>query len=1359
MPAFTAVGTYVAGTILGLTGTAALVVGTIVATGAAYITSRVINGNPNKGRNAAEGSQGGRIQVPPATNNKIPVVYGNAYVNGTITDARLTNENKTMYYCIVLSETCNNASAAYEIDNVYWNDLRLTTVDSTTNAHKIKDGRKTVDGPGEDFIDTNFIVDNTSLVELRVYAGSTAAADQIFPTQASGNTQNAYAFWPDSDWDNTYEMKGLVFAIVKVNYNGEKGFTGLPNMTFQLDNNINNPADVWYDYMTSSRYGANINSSAIDTTPTTSALAQWRDYCDELITYTPVGGGSTTQKRYTINGVIDTSREVKTNIDIILQNGAAWLSYDVSTGQWTPITKRAATVSEFANALQFSDDNIISGISISSTRLEDLYNKLEVEFYDKYNKDQKAYARLNLPSIQRNPNEPDNQLRMSLDLVNNSVQAELIGQIELRQSRDDLVVEFTTNQYGIQAQAGDVIAITSELYGWAPKYFRVMRVKEQETEDGGLIASIQALEYNSDVYSVEDITEFTTSANIGIGVYAASPNLPLPPAVVIAAIDADSAIPNFQLQIEIPTSGGPFDEIELYYHEGWDEHLIEGTIVPGTGSNGAAVGQGLLTVTATTYGNINPGDRVDLDDDIFVVSQLTNTPASKTFVSGGVPADPTLSRLITLNDVNDLIVGNTLTGTGIPNGSFILEIDAGTNTVRIEDAVTVQAAGTYTVSGGLGTYVVDTSTTLSGSAYLYDIPETDKYKLLKKIVPEGNLATFTNGQIITDVVTNVPANSATYRRWFIIARMGIKKRFGSFSQPGETDYDAGRFPYKPNPSANGGPGVFGDIEIAVETPTTISVVGNNEFITISQTSTSTDVAQNGVRISVESTGTPEPGFGTNLEFEIESAPGVKKLAGVVQCQLTDVTTDAEDAKMIIALMTDGDYIPVPQLTLENNGNLTITGDLRVNGNDIKASDGTTALTLADSTGNVTVAGDLTVSGSNINTGVGNIIQIDRTSSSTNSSAIALKLRSTSTGTPLVGFGTALVFENQTATSNFEPAGYIKVDSTDITAGSENFVMKFGLMQNGSPFEEKMSLSDNGDLTITGTNLKTDETTFNIETTSGDTQTLNIGCNTLDNNSTKTINIGNGSVFSTNTSTIINLGVDDSGLNSEAGSINCYQQLAAYTGLRFYTSNEVNYIQFDTSASSTSDQIYKLPTAYPAANGYILSSLMDGTLSWIVNNTGDVVGPGSSTDNAIARFDSTTGKLLKNSGVTIDNINNIAGAVDVAATSLTISALSTRTSGQTTTTSTSEIALVATGRTSMKVVINIKDNVTNAVHICEALLIEQDATTALLAVYGEMYSSTSLASFSADVSGGNVRLLVTPASTNSTTFTYLRDSLG
>lgn len=41
-----------------------------------------------------------------------------------------------------------------------------------------------------------------------------------------------------------------------------------------------------------------------------------------------------------------------------------------------------------------------------------------------------------------------------------------------------------------------------------------------------------------------------------------------------------------------------------------------------------------------------------------------------------------------------------------------------------------------------------------------------------------------------------------------------------------------------------------------------------------------------------------------------------------------------------------------------------------------------------------------------------------------------------------------------------------------------------------------------------------------------------------------------------------------------------------------------------------------------------------------SGTGDVIWPASSTDNAIARYDSTTGKLIQNSGVLIDDNNNV-----------------------------------------------------------------------------------------------------------------------
>jgi hypothetical protein len=51
--------------------------------------------------------------------------------------------------------------------------------------------------------------------------------------------------------------------------------------------------------------------------------------------------------------------------------------------------------------------------------------------------------------------------------------------------------------------------------------------------------------------------------------------------------------------------------------------------------------------------------------------------------------------------------------------------------------------------------------------------------------------------------------------------------------------------------------------------------------------------------------------------------------------------------------------------------------------------------------------------------------------------------------------------------------------------------------------------------------------------------------------------------------------------------------------------------------------------------------------------GDVVGPASATDNAIARYNLTTGKLIQNSGVIIDDSNNVSGVVTLTTTNLIV----------------------------------------------------------------------------------------------------------
>jgi len=75
---------------------------------------------------------------------------------------------------------------------------------------------------------------------------------------------------------------------------------------------------------------------------------------------------------------------------------------------------------------------------------------------------------------------------------------------------------------------------------------------------------------------------------------------------------------------------------------------------------------------------------------------------------------------------------------------------------------------------------------------------------------------------------------------------------------------------------------------------------------------------------------------------------------------------------------------------------------------------------------------------------------------------------------------------------------------------------------------------------------------------------------------------------------------------------------------------------------TGQYFLTLPPAGPLVANQVLESDASGTLSWIDTPTGvgDVVGPTSATNNSIAKFDGTTGKLIQSSRVIIDDNEDI-----------------------------------------------------------------------------------------------------------------------
>ena len=561
MAVFTIAASYIVTAVVGIGGAAVLgaagvaFVTSVVAVGLALATSRLLGLTGGAGGTAQD--PGVRIQFPPATQNKVPIVYGTANTKGVVTDARISNENKTMTYVLALSE--KTQTGVFSIGDIYWNDQKLVFDTDAGESHIV---RSSIDQNGQGDSNTNY----DGLIRIRVYSGSTNSYDQIFPPQATGNTENVRTLLDESD--TNYQMNGLVFAVIQIDYNGEKGITGLGQVTFQVSNTLNNPALVWYDYMTSQRYGAAIPTQQINTTTsisTTNSLSVY-SISNQIPPNQFLADGVTTstQVRYQMNGVISTGDTVKNSIEKISQSSAAWTTFDYSQGQWKLLNNRAASSGELASAFEFNDDNILGEVGITATNLEDLYNYLEVEFASRKIRDQNDYFKGAIDESELNDLEPPNTLNLRLEMTNNALHAARVGLIELKQSRVDKIITFNADYSAIQCEAGEVVKITNEVYGFTDKLFRITKIREVESDDGNITVEITALEYNSTIYTDEILIDSADTPGSGIPSFGGSATLPPPSAPTVNTISTTT--PSFRLSTVINPASTAVDEVQWWYN-------------------------------------------------------------------------------------------------------------------------------------------------------------------------------------------------------------------------------------------------------------------------------------------------------------------------------------------------------------------------------------------------------------------------------------------------------------------------------------------------------------------------------------------------------------------------------------------------------------------------------------------------------------------------------------------------------------------------------------------------------------------------------------------------------------------------
>ena len=285
--------------------------------------------------------------------------------------------------------------------------------------------------------------------------------------------------------------------------------------------------------------------------------------------------------RYKINGLIDTGQNVMQNLTALATSAGTFIGYDVHEGKWSVIINRASS-----SVKSFNDTNIVGAMQVNGTGLDELYNSVTIEFPLRDTADAMDIIKISIPAGDRNPNEPDNDLQIRLDQVNEPVQAEIIGLIELKQARLDMIVTFDADYTAVSVNAGDVIDITNTVYGWTGKLFRVITMEEIDDEVGNLYFRLTCLEYDANVYDTSDIGRYIRQDSTGIKAIGAI-GTPAVPTIYNFTYDQR---PGLLLEAVAPT--GVVENIEFWLSTNGTDYTLIGTVPPeggGTFSSGDSI--------------------------------------------------------------------------------------------------------------------------------------------------------------------------------------------------------------------------------------------------------------------------------------------------------------------------------------------------------------------------------------------------------------------------------------------------------------------------------------------------------------------------------------------------------------------------------------------------------------------------------------------------------------------------------------------------------------------------------------------------------------------------------------------------
>jgi hypothetical protein len=368
---------------LGMTGITATITAFAINMVASAVIAKAFTPDVSDNNIGTIPNPGNRQQIPPATDNKLPVIYGSAFVGGTITDLSITEDLQTIYYVLSLAEVTNsengNTGDIYTFGDIYWAGKKIVFSTVAGEAYKVTGLLDESSG----LIDTGV----NGYLEIYLYRnGSNTPTNSA--VSAIAVLSNPYLTY---QWNSSKLMSNTAFAVIKIIYSQDAGTTGIQQTRFQINSPRSAPGDCFLDYLTSERYGAAVPLANIDAT----SLNTLNTYSNGLITYTPYTGGSSTLTRFRFDGVIDTAQTIMSNIQLMANCCDCLVRYNEVTAKWGIVTQQPT----YTVAMAINNSNIVGAISVTPLDIANSYNIAEVKFVDANEQDTFASAIFDLAVV------------------------------------------------------------------------------------------------------------------------------------------------------------------------------------------------------------------------------------------------------------------------------------------------------------------------------------------------------------------------------------------------------------------------------------------------------------------------------------------------------------------------------------------------------------------------------------------------------------------------------------------------------------------------------------------------------------------------------------------------------------------------------------------------------------------------------------------------------------------------------------------------------------------------------------------------------------------------------------------------